>query len=113
MEVIRNNELSLAPPEEIQTALGKQEVTDYKRIAIRRDGDEIQIHTYILTFNKVIIPREIKMVDYLKKVEQYILALLICFKYKKYGHLKESCRRHLTCGRCGKKTRPHGRRLSK
>ena len=47
--VIRNRDLSLAISEEIKTALGKQEVTDYKRITIERVGEEIQMHTFNTT----------------------------------------------------------------
>lgn len=36
-----NRELGLATPEEIQTALGKQEVSNYKRRIIRRNAEEI------------------------------------------------------------------------
>ena len=49
--VIRNRKLSLATPEKIQTALGKQEIMDYKSLNIGRGGEEIQTLTYILTFN--------------------------------------------------------------
>ena len=46
--VIRSRDLFLATQEEIRTALGKQEVIDYKMI-IKKSDEEIQIH--ILTFN--------------------------------------------------------------
>ena len=39
---IRRGELSLATPEEIKTALGKQGVTDNKRKNIKKGGEEIQ-----------------------------------------------------------------------
>lgn len=40
--VIRNKELGLATPKEIQTALGKQGVSNFKRIIIRRNGEVIK-----------------------------------------------------------------------
>ena len=46
-------------PEEI--VLGKQGITGYKRITLRKGGEGIQTKTYILTFNKFIIPKEIKV----------------------------------------------------
>ena len=39
--VIRHRELSLDTPEEIQTALRKHSVTDYKKITIKKGGEEI------------------------------------------------------------------------
>ena len=96
-EVIRNNELSLAIPKEIKTALGMQGVTDYKRITIWRDGKELQtalgkqeVTDYkkitigrvekkyklknIQTFRKSIIYKEIKIGYFLDTVEQYTPA---------------------------------------
>ena len=81
-----------ATPEEIKNSLRKQEVTDYKRITTRRCGEEIQTHTYILTFNKSMIPKEVKIGFYLKRVKQYISTSLKCCKCQKYGIHKESCR---------------------
>ena len=46
---------------------------DYKSITIRRGGEEIQTYTYVLTFNKSVIPKEVKIGYCLKRVEQYIL----------------------------------------
>ena len=66
---IRNKELSLSMPEKIKTDLGKQRVMNYKRIIIRRGGKEIQTHSYILTFNKSIIPNEVKIKYCHAKVE--------------------------------------------
>ena len=45
-EVIRNKELFLAILEETHAALGKQGVTYYKRITIRRGEEEIQVHAF-------------------------------------------------------------------
>ena len=71
------------------------------RITIRRGSENLQTHTDILTFNKSIIPKEIKIGYYLEKVEQYIPIPLRCFKCQKYGNYLERCRGHLTCGRWG------------
>ena len=48
---IRSRELYSATQEEIKTALEKQVVTDYKRITLRKGGEEKQTHTCIETFN--------------------------------------------------------------
>ena len=54
--VIKSRELALATEDEIASALGKQGVTNIKRISIRKGGERIQTNTYILTFNKCGVP---------------------------------------------------------
>ena len=105
--VIRSKTLSFTIPKEIQTSLGKQSVMVYKRITIRRGGEKIQMHAYILTFNKFMIPKEIKIRYYLEKIKQYIPTPFKCFKCKKYGHPKESCIGCPTYGRCIQKDPDH------
>ena len=47
----------------------KQGVTDNEKVTIKKSAEEIQIHSYILTFDRSIIPKKIKIGYYLKKVE--------------------------------------------
>ena len=101
--VIRSRELALATENEITSALGKQRVTNIRRISIRKDEQRIQANIYILTFNKHRIPNEMKIGYCLKRVEQYIPAPLKCFKCQKYGHHREACRGRQTCAKCGEK----------
>ena len=49
--VIRSRELALAT-EEMSATLGKQGVTNIKRIIIRRGEEKVETNTYILTFNQ-------------------------------------------------------------
>ena len=101
--IIRNRELSLATPQEIQTALGKQRITEEKGWPLEELVRNANIHKYILTFDRAIIPREIKIGCYSEKVELYIFASLKCFQYQKYGCYKLSSRGCSTCERCGQK----------
>ena len=55
---------------------------NYKGITIRKGGEEIETHTYILTFNKLVISKEMKIGYCLGKVELDILVLLSYFKYQ-------------------------------
>ena len=48
--VVRSKELSLATPEEIETAFKKQGNKEHKRVTIHQNDETIQAHTYILTF---------------------------------------------------------------
>ena len=57
--VVRTKELSLATLEEIETAFKKQGIKEYRRVTIHRNDETIQTHTYILTFEKPSIPKEI------------------------------------------------------
>ena len=101
--VIRSRELALATEDEIASALGKQGVTNIKRISIKKGEQRIQTNTYILTLNKPQTPKEVKISYCLERVEQYVPAPLRCFKCQKFGHHREACRGGQTCSKCGEK----------
>ena len=104
---IRSRELALATEDEIASALGKQGVTNIKRISIKKGEQRIQTNTYILTFNKPQTPKEVKIGYCLERVEQYVPASLRCFKCQKFGHHRETCRGRQTCSKCGEKDPDH------
>ena len=54
-------ELALATEDETASALGKQGVTNIKRISIKKGEERIQTNTYILTFNKPQTPKQVKI----------------------------------------------------
>ena len=97
--VVRSKELSLATPEEIETTFQKQGIKEYRRVTIRRNDETIETHTYILTFEKSSMPKEIRIGYTIERVEQYIQAPLRCFKCQKFGHYKEICRGRQVCGK--------------
>ena len=99
--------MALATEDEIISVLGKQGVTNIKRISIRKGKQRIQTNTYILTFNKPRTQNEVKMGYCLERVEQYVPVPLRCFKYQKYGHHREACRGRQTCAKCGEKDHDH------
>ena len=103
--VIRSRGLVLATNEEIASTLGKQGVTNTRRI--RKDKERIQTNIYILTFNQPHTPKEVKIGYCLERVEQYIPAPLRCFKCQKYGHLIEACRGRQICAKCSEKDPDH------
>ena len=47
--------------DEITAALGKQGVTNYKRIIIKKGGEKIQTNAYIPTLNQPKIPKRVKI----------------------------------------------------
>ena len=99
--------MALATEDEIATALGKQGVTNIKRISIRKGEQRIQTNTYILTFDKPQTPKEVKIGYCLERVEQYVPAPLKFFKCQEFGHHREACRGRQTCSKCGEKELDH------
>ena len=105
--VIRSRELALATEDAIASTLGKQELTNRRRISFGKGKQRIQTNTYILTFNKPCTPNEVKISYCLERVEQYIPAPLRCFKCQTYGHHRESCRGWQICAKCDEKDLDH------
>ena len=105
--VIRSRELALATEYEIVSALGKQGVTNIKRICIRKGEQRIQTNTYILTFNKPRTPKVVKIGYCFERVEQYVPAPLRYFKCQKFGHHWEACRRRQIFAKCSEKDLDH------
>ena len=101
--VVRSKELSLATPEVTETAFKKQGIKEYRKFTIHRNDGPIQTHTYVLTFEKPSIPKEIRIGYTIERVEQYIPAPLRCSKGKKFGHHKQICRGRQVCGKCGER----------
>ena len=77
--IVSSKELSLAS---LETAFKKQGIKEYRSVTICRNDETIQTHTYILTFEKPSIPKEIRIGFTIERVEQYIQAPLRCFKSK-------------------------------
>ena len=60
---------------------------------------EIQTYEYIFSFNKPVIPKEVKIGYCFDRVEQYFPAPLRGFKCHKYGHHRGNCRGCPICER--------------
>ena len=105
--VIRSKELALATEDEIASAMGKQGVTNIKRISSRKGEERIQTNTYILIFNKPQTPKEVKISYCLGRIEQYVPAPLRCFRCQKFGHHRGACRGRQTCSKCDEKDPDH------
>ena len=82
-------------------ALQKQGVKEYKRSTFLRNNEIIPTYTYVLTFDKPEILKEIKIGSMIERVEQFILAPLMCFRCQKFRYHKDICRGHQVCGKCG------------
>ena len=100
--VIRSRKLLLAIAEEMKMVLGKQGVTNIRRISIRKGEKQIQTNSYILTFNQLHTPKEVKIDYCLERVEMYVPTLLRCFKCQ-----MKACRGQQTYAKCGEKDLNH------
>ena len=89
--VVRSSELSLCTLDEIKTYLKPQGVSDVKRISIKRNDEIINTNTYIFTFNKSQLPKEIKVGYSLIKINPYIPNPLRCYNCQKFGHHETKC----------------------
>ena len=105
--VIRSSELSLFTLDELKSHLQTQSVTDIKRISIKRNDEIININTYIVTFNKSSLPKELKVGYNLIKVNPYIPNPLRCFNYQKFGHHETKCLKSPVCKKCGESGSDH------
>ena len=99
--VVRSSELSLCTLDEIKTYLQSQGVSDIKRISIKRDGEIINTNTYIFTFNRSQLPKELKVGYNLLKVIPYIPNPLRCYNCQKFGHHESKCLKPPVCKKCG------------
>ena len=99
--VIRSRDLEGVSEEEICENLSSQGVSAVRRIKVRRNNELVPTNTFILTFDRPVLPDCIKA-GYLKiAVTPFVPNPLRCFKCQKYGHGQNTCRGKLTCARCG------------
>ena len=89
--VVRSEELSLCPLEEVKKELKPQGVTEVKRLKIKQDDKIIDTNTYTMTFDLPTIPPKIKIGYTIER----------CYKCHKYGHHKDKCNGRSVCGKCG------------
>ena len=101
--VVRSSELSLCTLDEIKTYLKPQGVSDVKRISIKRNDEIINTNTYIFTFNKSQLPKEIKVGYSLIKINPYIPNPLRCYNCQKFGHHETKCIKSAVCKKCGER----------
>ena len=105
--VVRSSELSLCTLDELKSHLANQGVTDIKRISIKRNEETINTNTFILTFNKSSLPKELKVGYNLIKVNPYIPNPLRCYNCQKFGHHETKCLKSPVCKKCGESGSDH------
>ena len=86
---------------EIAENLKKQYVSKVTRFTIKKDGNIIPIHTYLVTFENINPPEKLKVGYISCEVSKYIQTPLRCKKCQKYGHSQRNCSATAKCYRCG------------
>ena len=81
----------------------EQNVTEVRRIKIRRENNEIPTKHLIVTFASSTLPEFLESGYTKTRVRPYIPNPRRCFKCQKYGHGSQTCRGHLTCAKCGER----------
>ena len=71
------------------------------RFILKKDGESIKTNTLFVTFNTHTPPKELKIGNYILKVQMYIPNPLRCFNCQKFGHSKKFCKNRLACWKCG------------
>ena len=99
--VIRCRDLVDTSEEETLGNLSPQGITEVRKIRVQRDGRRNNTGTIIITFELPVLPTSIKIGFLRVKVDVYILNPLRGFRCQKYGHHKMTCKRELTCAKCG------------
>lgn len=99
--VIRCRDLRDCSDEEVLEALHHEGVTQLKHIHTKKNGATIPTNTFVLTFNKPVLPKSVKAAYLQIPVEQFIPSPLRCFNCQKFGHGRSSCSHKTVCARCG------------
>ena len=96
----RDEDLDDLTDDEICAELAPQGVTHVKRFISKRNGQQINLNTYLITFNFPTILSSIRMGLYKVKVSPYVPNPIRSFKCQKFGHGKGQCKGKRRCFKC-------------
>jgi hypothetical protein len=99
--IIRSRDLRDCSDSEVLEALSPEGVTHIKHVFTKKNGSTIPTNTFVLTFNKSVLPKSVKAAYLNISVEPYIPNPLRCFNCQKFGHGRSSCQHKAVCARCG------------
>ena len=99
--VIRSREFPECSDKEMLNNLRNEGVTDVRRIIVKRNNNTIATNTFVLTFDRPVLPKSIKAGYINLAVDPYIPNPLRCFRCQRFGHHKDNCRRKPVCAHCG------------
>ena len=92
---------------EILEGFASQGVTKVSQITLKRENI-IKTNSFILTFNKPVLPKQVKAGNLVLDVSPYIPNPLRCFRCQRFGHHEDNCRsKSPICGRCAEYGHTH------
>ena len=97
----RDEDFDNLSDEEICKELAPPGVIHVKRFITKRNGQLVNLNTFLITFNFPNILSSIRMGLYNVKVSPYVPNPIRCFKCQKFGHGKGQCKGKLKCFKCG------------
>ena len=89
--IIRNKILKEESEENILDYLRPQGVTHVKRFKIRKNKELVNTNTLLLTFNRVVASKTLKLFYEIISVDLYVPNPLRCFNCQKFGHHESNC----------------------
>ena len=88
--------------EELTEALADQKVINVERMKIMKNGELIETHRYIITFDKPDLPPVVRITSWhIEPIDLFIPTPMRCLNCQRIGHTKKRCRRNEpTCSQC-------------
>ena len=101
--IIRDRMLKGESEDSIVEYLRPQGVTGCKRFKIKKDGKTVETNTLLLTFNRVNVPKSLKIFYRVVPVDVYVPNPLRCFNCQRFGHHENNCSEDpgSVCENCG------------
>ena len=101
--IIRDRMLKGESKDSIVEYLRPQGVTGCKRFKIKKEGQSVETNTLLLTFDRVNVPKSLKIFYRVVPVDVYVPNPLRCFNCQRFGHHENNCTEDpgSVCENCG------------
>ena len=101
--IIRDRMLKEESEDSIVEYLRPQGVTGCKRFKIKKEGQSVETNTLLLTFDRVNVPKSLKIFYRVVPVDVYVPNPLRCFNCQRFGHHENNCTEDpgSVCENCG------------
>ena len=101
--IIRDRMLKGESEDSIVEYLRPQGVTGCKRFKIKKEGQSVETNTLLLTFDRVNVPKSLKIFYRVVPVDVYVPNPLRCFNCQRFGHHEKNCTEDpgSVCKNCG------------
>ena len=101
--IIRDRMLKGESEDSIVEYLRPQGVTGCKRFTIKKEGKSVETNTLLLTFDRVNVPKSLRIFYRVVPVDVYVPNPLRCFNCQRFGHHENNCSEDpgSVCENCG------------